>query len=132
MPLIYPFYMKVRDRNPGKKIWLIEDNAGAHQKASKITQAYKEQNGILTVEWPPNSPYLHPIENVWEALKERLQPTWKEIRGSSKKAKAKAYKAIEDVWSSEYLLMKADEEVLKWPNKLQQCYDLGGYPNFKG
>ena len=64
MPLIYPFYMEVRQRNPGKKIWLIEDNAEAHKKASKMTQAYKNENHILTVDWPPNSPYLHPIEDV--------------------------------------------------------------------
>ena len=131
MPLIYPFYKKVRDRNSGKEIWLIEDNAGPHKKASKMTQAYKDENGILSVKWPSNSPYLHSIEDLWGPMKSRLQSTWKEVRGASKEAKQKAYKAIEELWTSNYLFMTTDEAVLNWRSKLQRCYELNGQPNFK-
>ena len=131
-PYIHKFYLEVKERNPGREVWLIEDNAGPHQKAARLLKPIRESLGILTIDWPPNSPYLHPIEDVWGPLKDRLQPTWKEIRGAAKVMKEKAYKAIEDVWKSDFLLMKADEAVLNWRSKLQRCYDLDGAPHFKG
>jgi transposase len=46
------------------------DNAPPHR--SKITQQFFSDSKIKSVQWPPYSPDLNPIEKVWAILKERL------------------------------------------------------------
>lgn len=131
MFLIYSFYKKMQRRNSNKKIWFIENNVESHQKISKMTQKYKNENDIFIVEWFFNSFYIHSIENVWNFFKSRLQFTWKEIREFSTKVKFKAHKIINDVWHSNFLLMKTKKAMLNWRNKLLKCIEHDEYFNFK-
>ena len=50
---------------------LQQDNARPH--VSKDTLAYFKNNAILVIDWPPNSPHLNPIENIWSIMKVRLE-----------------------------------------------------------
>ena len=47
----------------------MQDNAPCH-KTRKIKD-FLEKNGIPTLEWPPQSPYMNPIENIWNIIKTR-------------------------------------------------------------
>lgn len=49
----------------------MQDNAPCH-KAKKVLD-FLEQKGISTFEWPPQSPDLNPIENVWKLVGERAR-----------------------------------------------------------
>lgn len=51
--------------NPGLK--LMQDGAPGH--AAKETQAELRSRGIETIQWPPYSPDLNPIETIWNTMK---------------------------------------------------------------
>ena len=66
-------------------IWM-HDNAPPH--VATKTKEYLEWNGIITMEWPPMSPDLNPIEYVWSLLQKEV---YKE---------KKVYKNTTDLWNA--------------------------------
>lgn len=50
---------------------LQEDNSRVH--VSKKSKKWKEENEIICLPWPAQSPDLNPIENLWKVLKENIQ-----------------------------------------------------------
>lgn len=52
------------------KTVFMQDNDPKHK--SKLLMEYLEKQVYEVMEWPPNSPDLNPIENMWNLLKQRL------------------------------------------------------------
>lgn len=52
--------------------WILqEDNDSKH--CSRICTVWKQQNGIVKLGWPSQSPDANPIENVWAYIKQKLR-----------------------------------------------------------
>lgn len=51
--------------------YLLQDNAPYH--ASRETQTWLHNHGIDCIDFPPYSPDLNPIENLWAYLKRRIE-----------------------------------------------------------
>ena len=54
-----------------EKLLFQQDNAPAHSAIR--TRTFLEQNGVRTMQWPPNSPDLNPIEDVWWHVDRRVR-----------------------------------------------------------
>lgn len=132
LPLLYPFYEQIKAANPNKEIWLIEDNAPSHKKATRICEKERNTRGILKVDWPGNSPDLHPVEDVWDYEKDLLAPKRKELRGVGKNVQEGARKEIAKIWKSEEVLIKTREITGGWQEKLQKCNYLDGQNKVRG
>lgn len=97
--------------------WILqEDNDPKHR--SIVCTEWKRENGIVTLDWPSQSPDANPIENVWSYLKFRL-------RGKRIFTLKQLIRQIRRIWrtlSSEY----AENLVESMPRRCQAIIDAGG------
>lgn len=67
-----------------------QDNASTH--TARIVQEWLEnwciENGVKLVGWPPYSPDLNPIENLWKLLKEQICRRYPELSDMPKNVRS--------------------------------------------
>jgi len=75
-----------------------QDNAPIHN--ARYTRNWIESHGIWTIEWPPYSPDLNPIEHLWWALKRLMHKLHPELAtiGESKEDLERLQAALKEAW----------------------------------
>ena len=56
---------------PRQLWWFLQHNAPTHR--ANVAQAWLPNQGVNSVEFPPSSPDLNPIENLWQHLEKRAE-----------------------------------------------------------
>lgn len=101
------FYFMHVHRN---ELVLMEDGAPVHR--ARVSQLWREAHGIRKLKWPPNSPDLNPIENLWKILKDLLRNHKKPSN------KQEMIEVIERVWS-EVTLEQLETLVCSMPSWME-------------
>lgn len=107
-----------------------QDNAPVH-KARLVqdwVQGFVEDNDVELMTWPPYSPDLNPIENVWSILKQRICAKYPDLAYMKKNNDAleALYRASFDVWE-EIDIKQLNELVEGMPRRAKACYDVKGW-----
>jgi hypothetical protein len=106
----------------GISTWVLQqDNDPTHKVASAVVKAYNERQGSsisVLKPWPPSSPDLSPIENVWGYLQAKM-----DAKGCKtfEEYKAELHKEVREV-PKEYMRRLWASMV----KRLQSCISLDG------
>jgi len=68
-----------------------QDNDPKH--TSGVVRKWLADNAVTTMEWPPQSPDLNPIENLWDVLDKKRS-------GADAQNASKLFEILTDAWAS--------------------------------
>jgi transposase len=123
---LIPFYR----RNPNRNFIFMQDNAPIHVSRTRRVRGvirtgtldWLQARDIPVLEWPPNSPDLNPIENLWGILVRRIYAENKQYQSVKelKKAIVRAWHGIDQE--------TIDNLVLSMENRIFQVINRNGGP----
>jgi hypothetical protein len=103
-----------------------QDNAKIH--LAHDTMTWLVSHGIELLEWPPNSPDLSPIENVWSLLKRKLQNLFPYLRDlkDNEADRAEFERCVQVAWQA--LDQAQIQKILRsLPDRLRACIHARGW-----
>lgn len=116
---ILPLIQTVMEINPNA--YFMHDNAPSHR--AQATREALQEARVNLVDWPPYSPDLNPIENIWSAMKRWINDNYNidDLEGDDLKA------AINAAWAN------LDPDFLRAtymsvPERCRECRRKGGGP----
>ena len=118
---IVPLIADEVSRRPG--MLLMQDNAPPH--SSKMTVTELRARGISTIEWPPCSPDLNPIESVWNQMKYFIEDKYPDLGEGRQRSSREIREIVEEAWESVSCedLMKL---LMTMPARCQAVLDADG------
>lgn len=131
IPRLYAWAKEI-EQETGRRVWIIEDNAGPHKKARRMAKGYRIEHGIRVVNWPPRSPDLNKIEEIWMYIKDIIEAQRLDLYNHDGKLSRKlVQKAVLEEWQNlpQGLINNVCED---FKHKLELCKRQEGRNNFNG
>jgi transposase len=108
-----------------------QDNARPHtaEKTKKTLNQLTEEHGFSVMTWPPNSPDMNPIEQLWPHLKLQLHrryPDTSLLRGSPDTIRRELKSRLLEIWwaiGEEFL----DNLISSMPHRVQALIEANGW-----
>ena len=94
----------------------MQDGAPAH--SARNTKQYLKRKRIRELKWPPKSPDLNPIENLWGIVKAKMKVTLNFTAEELKREIRRVWKTIPQ--------KEIDNLVLSFPGRVQKMLESGG------
>jgi transposase len=95
------------------------DNAPCH--ASRETKLFLQQHAVNVIEWPPYSPDLNPIENLWGIMKNKLKE-------QNVTTKAELLQIVQEIWASMSMKDVCKRLIVSMEKRIHECIrNRGGY-----
>jgi transposase len=103
-----PMFKRHQQRHPGRKFVFVQDGARIHTTAEVLAKLRtwgltvfdkngKHETGMM---WPPHSPDLNPIENLWALCKRTIFADLASDLSNSKAAREALWASIKREWAS--------------------------------
>jgi transposase/uncharacterized protein (DUF2267 family) len=96
------------------------DNDPKHK--SNLIKNYLAEQEYQVMEWPPQSPDLNPIENMWQLLKIRLNEF-----DTPPKGMQELYERVTKVWYDVITEEDCKKVIESMPRRIEQCIKAKGY-----
>jgi|Laugresu1bdmlbdd_1035124.scaffolds.fasta_scaffold28751_1 transposase len=114
---LIPYIKEIKDEL-GMEMEFMQDNAPCH-KASEVTE-YLRKKKISVLPWPPQSPDLNPIENLWHCVKQRRYKKY-----PMPSTKDELIEQVFEIWGNlePELIEKLCSSA---PRRFQACLDANG------
>jgi transposase len=104
----------------------MQDGAGIHR--ARVVQPFFKLHHITTLDWPPYSPDLNPIDHLWWVLKKRMYKLYPQYNNWSKAAEEWEgfCESLKECWRSiPAKLIK--RLILSMPRRLEACRRAHGW-----
>jgi transposase len=114
----------------GEGMTFLHDNGPTFKShlVQRWLRKYAQREGVILINWPPYSPDLNPIENLWSILKERICTRYPELSDMPKTqaAKDRLIEAAQELWHE--LEDEVFENLLNsMPKRMQAVIDADGW-----
>ena len=111
-------------------MFFIQDNAPVH-KAHLVQEwltNWAYENGVEVIDWPPYSPDLNPIENLWKLLKNAICDKFPELSDMPKNQNSlsRLENAAKECWM-ELRKEVLEAEIRSMPDRLQAVIAAKGW-----
>jgi transposase len=121
-PLFVPFWRKMQ-RKYGRRnfpVYMQQDNHPVHN--AKLIKKYLARMKVKVLPWPPTSPDLAPIENLWKQVKVIISGTRHRIR-----TKEEIGEAIVKAWPK-IAPDRVEKLAMSLPKRMDLCIQAKGGP----
>jgi hypothetical protein len=99
-----------------------QDNAPSHTAAA--TMAFLQNNGVEVIQWPPYSPDLNCIENLWGFIKNKLSH-------ENITTKEELIRRVQNIWQSQDMKDICYRMIHSMPRRIAMCIrNRGDYTKY--
>jgi len=104
----------------------MQDNPPIHK--AKTVMHWLEQSGVTCLDWPPYSPDLNTIENIWVILKDRINKMHPQLEdmGRTQEACDALARAIVEEWNAipQEII---DRAIIRMKGRVSDCLHAKGW-----
>ena len=131
---MFPYYRAIKAEYPNKRVVISEDNAPSYIRARQLLAAEIAKERIEFVDWPSNSPDLHPIEDVQKHHKNCLEDLRFSVNSAAKYIKDHCKEEMRRIWQDNLGFNEVVLEIMDMGNYMRLgslCLAHRGDNNFK-